>query len=349
MSKIKASEKKRKLLLIGYRGYGDWLYAVPILKYLFQEYEVHLETSRQGWELFSDDQRFASKSFFDVHDLYNAIFYGEPLDEMKIVNERWAMLKDSLKPDKTVNLFRTLESVCVAEKWQNEFYLATKERQKIFGNKDWYKPVFDICDIPIPEQIDTTGLYFSDEQLNWADNWKRSHENDFIILVAMSGSGFHKKYPFMEELIRELLVKYTDAKVYLIGDSNEDVCVQDKRVFNVLGNAPYKQVILMTKNADIVIGPETGLHVAAGMWGTPKIQFCNMSNVWQLTHRHRNDYSIQSQCDCSPCHKMVNNVWDCENLSIVNYELIPSCIALYNKKTIMENIELIYDRKMILC
>ena len=59
---------KEKLLLIGYRAYGDWLYASPALPYLFEKYDVHLETSYKGYELFHDDKRFKSISIFDIEN-----------------------------------------------------------------------------------------------------------------------------------------------------------------------------------------------------------------------------------------------------------------------------------------
>jgi len=143
-------------------------------------------------------------------------------------------------------------------------------------------------------------------------------------------------------LLRDILNKYKEAIIYLVGDKLSNINFKDKRVYSALGNAPYKQIILMSKYVDLVIGPETGLHVAAGMWGTPKIQFCNMSNIKQLCQHHKNDYSVQSECECSPCHRMVTKIFDCENIIVSNYELIPACVMKFNYNEIMNNVDKIY-------
>lgn len=330
--------------MIGYRGFGDWLYAVPVLRYLFAEYDVHLETSCKGWDLFHDDTRFKSKTVFDVDSLYAAILQGQRLDEMQIVEERWKAVKDVVKPDKTVNLFRTLESNCVAEKWQNSFNLSADERRHIYGRKCWYEPAFEACGIPFPNNLDTTGLYYSDDNIQWVKQWREKHDGQFITMVPVSGSGFHKKYPFMKQLVFELVRKYKDAVVYIVGSELDNPGWEHERIYNACGNAPFKQTTLMVKYADLIIGPETGLHVAAGMWGTPKIQLCNMSNVTQLCGQHKNDYSIQSACECSPCHKMVQSVLDCDIVSIHDFKMSPACILQYDKNEIFANIEKIYEK-----
>jgi len=337
----------KKLLLIGYRGYGDWLYAVPALPFLFKEYEVHIEMSFRGWEFFHDDPRFAGKTVFDVEDLYDQIRSGKPLNEMEIVYQRWDAVEKEVKPDKVVNLFRTLESKCLAERYQPEFKYSLEDRQKRFGKLDWYEPAFDACGIPFPDDLDTTGLYYKPESLNWAEGWKATHNGQFIIMIPVAGSGLQKSYPQMKELVYEILDKYENAVIYLVGGINNEQNWRHKRIYHVFGDMPYKQVVLMAKHANLVIGPETGLHVAAGMWGTPKIQLCNLSNVWQLNNKHKNDYSIQSQCECSPCHKMINSIFDCDKTVVHDFGMVSECTMMYDKELILENIETVYNKESI--
>ena len=310
---------------------------------------MHLETSRQGWELFGDDPRFVSKTFFDVSKLHEAIMNGQPIDELKIVHERWDALEKMLKPDKVINLFRTIESTCMIEKWQEAFYYPLKKRRELFGDKEFYSQAFIKSGISMPDKLDLTGLYFSPENIKWALDWQSQHRNQFIIMLLVNGSGFYKRYPFISTLVSELLQKYEEAVIYLVGDGSVPMDIKHERVYSVLGNAPYKQVILMTKYANLVIGPETGLHAAAGMWGTPKIQLCSASSVWQLCSKHDNDYSIQSKYFCSPCHKLLYNVFDCDSVAVHNYNLYPSCILEFDKAEIMKNIETVYEKALALC
>ena len=57
---------KEKLLLIAYRGYGDLLFAIPVLDVLSRKYHIHLETSQQGAEIFKHDARIIGMSVTDI-------------------------------------------------------------------------------------------------------------------------------------------------------------------------------------------------------------------------------------------------------------------------------------------
>jgi hypothetical protein len=102
--------KKPKLLLIGWRAYGDWLYASPSLPQLFEKYDVHLETNTKGKDLFYDDPRFLSKSYFEVGR------YPKE-KQLQAAEERWAELERQIKPDKTINLWQSLEVECICERF----------------------------------------------------------------------------------------------------------------------------------------------------------------------------------------------------------------------------------------
>jgi len=292
---------KEKLLLIRYGGYGDMLFFVPVLKYLFEKYDIHLETDGRGWELFGDDPRFIGKTMFKNDEMIKQSRHNPNIIPVEIITKRKEELIKELKPDKVIDLFHTLESVCVAENWQQIYHEDIEARRNKFGDKCWYKPAFDKCGLEFPEDLDLTGLYYSQENIDMVERWRASHKDQFVVIVGVSGSGFHKKYPFLEDLMISILEKYQDAVIYAVGDKNNSINIKHKRLYASMGHAPFKQMCLMTKYADLVISPETGLQVAAGMWGTPKIQLCNMSEMKQLIQHHENDYSVQSKCKCSPC------------------------------------------------
>lgn len=335
----------KKLLLIGYRGYGDWLYAVPALPALFKQYDIHLETSNRGWELFHDDPRFVSKSLFDADELMFQALTDSSIDNMKIVEERWQAVEDKVKPDKVINLFRTIETKCVAEAWQPEYHLSTPERQAFFGSKDMYEQIFERCEIEF-QGIDTDGLYFTQSQIKWAEKWRKNHKNQFIIMIPIEGSAICKKNLYMKDLVYNILNEYPDVVIYLMAGKRKDESEwSHERLFKSFGYASFKQAVLMTKYADMVIGVETGLQAAAGLWGTPKIQFCTMSSVEQLCRHHDNDYSIQADCECSPCHKMINSVYDCDNAVITDYKIHPLCITQLDEGRIFSVINHVFRRR----
>jgi ADP-heptose:LPS heptosyltransferase len=63
--------------------------------------------------------------------------------------------------------------------------------------------------------------------------------------------------------------------------------------------------MLMCNYVDLVISPESGILNAAGCYETPKIGLLTHSNKQNLTSTFLNDYSIQADISCSPCHRMI--------------------------------------------
>jgi ADP-heptose:LPS heptosyltransferase len=325
---------KPKMLLIGYRAYGDFLYALPSISQFFDGYEVHLETNPKGYELFHDDPRFASVTVFDV--------YQYPQEQWeRIVRERWKSIVEEMQPDKIINLWRTLETACIAERYQEEFALPVGERQKIFGDKIFYDAVAKKCGVEVGA---LDGLYFTEDQKSWGERWREREAGSFIVLMVVAGSCSQKIYPDLPSLARGLVEKYDKMKIYMMGDeSTKSLSFGHDRIKNISGQSAIKQSIFMTKHADFVFGGETGLLVAAGMFGTPKMMLCTSSSIKQACSYHENDFSIQSEVPCSPCHRAVYCNLDCENTKEVEDGWEPACIAGFDHKQIFDTIGAQYD------
>ena len=334
---------REKLLLIGYRAYGDWLYTVPILPFLFENYEVHAEMNGKGFELFHDDPRFATITVCE--------FEKYPVDRREeLIKERWAEVETRVKPDKVLNLWRTLETACIAERYMPIFHEDSAARREEFGNKLFYDAIIDKCrEIGINMEIDDLeGLYFAEEHIAWARRWRESHKCDFVVIMPIAGSCSHKVWPDMPKFTFELLDKYPNAYVYLVGDPSVAKAQWDHpRIIKTCEDTPIKQVVLMTKYADYVIGGETGVVVAAGMWGTPKTMLCTASSVEQCCGRHENDYSVQSSVACSPCHKAIYAKEDCESMIKSGEDFYPQCITGFNYDGLVVLVEQIYNERNI--
>lgn len=325
---------KPKLLLIGYRAYGDWIYALPSLTQLLDKYEVHLETNQKGFELFHDDPRFASMSVFDI--------YKYPQDQWhQIVAERWKAVVEEMQPDRIINLWRTLETECIAERYQPEFFLSGEERREIFGDKIFYDAVAQKCGITIE---DLSGMYFTPDQVTWGKGWEAREADNFVVLMPIAGSCSQKIYPELPSLARGLVEKYPGMKIYLMGDdTTKDLSFDHPRIVNESGKLCIKQAIYMTKYADFVFGGETGLLVAAGMFGTPKMMLCTSSGVKQACSYHKNDFSLQSSAKCSPCHRAIYCHTDCEEVVQEGQEWFPACIHGFDHKQIFDTIGTQYE------
>jgi len=325
-----------KLLLIGYRAYGDWIYSVPVLPYLFERYDVYVDLNMKGFELFHNDPRFKRITLFELEKY--------PLDQViDLARERWDELGRTLKPDRTINLWRTLETECIAERYQDIFHGSLGERRSFLAGKNFYDAVFRRCNIPVPEKIKLDCFYFDEHETAWGQRWRKRHEDEFVLIMPMTGSCWHKMFTRFPELVSEILDRYEDAVIYVTGDdTNKGSMWSHPRIKNAMGYAPVKQIMLMAKHADMVIGPETGVVAAAGMWGTPKIMLCTASGVYQTCKYHDNDFSIQSDVYCSPCHLSVYGPSDCLTVLKDGDISYPACIEAFSIEEIMGKVDYVY-------
>lgn len=331
---------KPKLLLIAYRAFGDWLYTVPLLPYLFERYEVYLETNIKCFQLVHNDPRFKWVSVFG----YEAFAQSE---WETIFPKRWEAVKEAVKPDRVLNLNGTLEVTCIAERWQKEFSLPIPERQQLFGKTAFIDAVFERAEIPVPENLKLDELYYDETELAWGERWKKSHEKDFVVIIPIAGSTSQKVFHNWLDVANGILERYENAVVYASGD---EVCgklvPQHPRIRNMCGNNPIKQSFLMAKYADMVIGPETGMLVAAGMWGTPKIMLGTTSSLYQMTKYHKNDFSLQAPIYCSPCHRAIYCESDCHEMrgDREKQTLYPACSKTFSTEKILEIVGGVYER-----
>lgn len=329
---------KPKLLLTGYRAYGDWIFTSAVLPHLFEKYDVFCDMNLKGDHLFFDDPRFTGKAIF--------IFEGHPVEDFqRLADERKLVMRAQVKPDVEIDLSGTLEGSCIARQEQPEFHRPVGDRRVIFGSNGFYDAIFRRCGIPVPAELKLEqGLYFPPELVQWGEQWNRQHADKFVVVIPVKGSSIHKHFRNWKEVVLDLVGTYPDALIYLTGDEQDLVGdfehPQVKRLFS--DRVPFKQMVLLMNYVDLVVGPETGLMVAAGMWGTPKVMMMSASSVWQANQYQRNDFSFQLPVACSPCHLSVFNLSDCEAPMTEGQESFPSCVRWFPTDQIMRRVDYVY-------
>ena len=331
------SEAKKKLLLIAYRAFGDHMYWSPLIPYLTSRYDVYLETNTKGWLIFHDDPRFKQVA------RYTDFETAPRENHWDMFQARWAKVREQVKPDIEINLNGTLEVLCIAENFQDEFYLPVGERRAIFGYNGFIDTIFKRAGIPVPANLDLDVIHFTDEQKKWITRWREvKHKDDFVVVIPIAGSTAQKVFHSFKDVALGILDRYPEAYVYLAGD---EACrvhfFEHPRVGSMIGgDRSIKQTLHMVKYADMVIGPETYLLASAGMFGTPKIILATTSSVWQMTQFQKNDFSIQAPIHCSPCHRAIYFDSDCESpvLDEAGQFLTTSCSKLFRTEDILQRV-----------
>lgn len=332
--------EKQKLLLIAYRAIGDTVFMCPLIPYLTEKYDVYLDCSTKAWLLLHDDPRFKRITRYSEYE-------GRPREEYaELFAKRWAKLREEIKPDLEINLNGTLEVKCIAENFQDEFYLPVGERRGVFGKHGFLSSTFEAAGLPFTKDISLEGMYFWEDQTTNCEQWKAKHKDQFVVVIPIAGSTAQKIFHNFKEVATQILNKYEDAVVYLAGDEPcRQHVFEHPRVKIMIGaDVSIKQAVQRMKYADLVIGPETFLLAAAGMFGTPKVCLATTTSIFQLTELHKNDFSIQAPIACSPCHRAIYFEDDCESPMVTEEGkfIAASCSKMFSTADIMQRVDWVY-------
>jgi ADP-heptose:LPS heptosyltransferase len=335
----------KKALVIRWGAYGDLLYALPYFEAVKKEYgHLQLETGTRGEELLKHNPTFDKITAFDSAKY--------PQDQQLAVAEiRWNTLMDAYPWDYSVNLWRTLEVECIPEEWQPEYFWPRERRRDHFGKNVFTENPFLRGGLPIPEPYSMGTHYFPHEIGYWMPHWKKENKDNFIVAFAVAGSTCQKVPVGFKDLAKRIIDRYPETKIYLLGSGSGWMNIKaadlqfsfgEKNVAQLVDQTPYHRALALVKMADYVIGPETSLLVSAGMFGTPKTMICTSCSVAQATAHNANDFSIQSDAPCSPCHRAIYHDKFCVTKE-TTLGILPACNTMYDAEKILAGVDFAYS------
>lgn len=283
----------KKALVIRYGAFGDSLIITPVLRKLKQMgYHVVVETSERGQDIFLDNPNIDEVLFRKSREI----------DEDEI-RRHWEKLEDEHKPDKTINFTGSIENNLSLHPTDPEYAWSKKERIAKC-DKNFYEESFKWADLAVPEE--PAGLrgemFFNSDEHEMAQD--HFNEDKFSILWCLSGSGQNKTYPWTEYVVGEIMTNLPDAEIVTVGN-NRCSMISPEGVTNLSGQLSIRTSMLMTKYADLVVSPDTGILHASGMFDTPKIGLLGATTKENVTKHFVNDYSIEADCKCAPCFHLV--------------------------------------------
>ena len=334
---------KEDLILIRYGAYGDLIFMSAVLPYLLEKYTIRFETNTKGMQLFYGDPRFKSIGYYEPWRI--------PEDRRhEVVMEHWEDIRKQFPGARILNFFQAMEGTGIVPEWSKDALLPQEERAKKYGI-NFYEQHFEMAGIPFPEDFVPQHTILYDEKAEeWAKAWREKHKDEFIMLVVIAGSTMQKVFPsWLPTFCQYLIDKFPKMRMYLFGDSD---CADEeweyrrtKSLVHRKGRKPigFKQSLLMAKYADYVFGPETGLLVGAGMWGTPKTALMTGAHKDQFAKYTLNDYSVQSNAPCSPCYRTCYTGALCEKEMF--YNVFPRCTVAWDYEALIETIGRLYHER----
>lgn len=252
--------------------------------------------------------------------------------------------------DKVINLSGSIENNLMPTQ-SSELGRASKEERHKECNRNFYDETMKWGGYP--EIIGQNGeLFFSkSEHLIAVKYHKKYFSGRFLVLWSLSGSSIHKAYPFTYHVITALTRKYSNIVFITTGDEVCQILEQDfvnnPQVKCQSGN-PIRKAMILTKYADCVVGPDTGIMHAAGCYDTPKIMLMSCNTEENISKYWKNQVTLHGECDCYPCHRLIYNAQGC----VLDKELeTPKCMVTLRPEFVFRAIEKEYliwaDRHLI--
>lgn len=334
-----AQANNKKALVIRYGAFGDMVIATPLFKKLKEDgYRVTLHCTPRGVPVIRNNPH--------IDEIWLQPEGVIPVNEL---DYHWEKISKGF--DKVVNLSETLETKFLFASTQKEYNYPQAKRRRLSGHENYYDYVLKCGgytpDHSLPE------LYPTDIEQAMGAYFRANHRDEFLLMWALNGSSLHKVYGYAPMVANTLMKNYKDIRVVTVGDYTCKLIESDfaPRAIKRSSEWDIRSAMLMTQWVDCVISPETGILNAAGCYDTPKIGMLTHSNKTNLTQHFKNDHSVQAECDCSPCHRLLY-IPDCErdcpkhNLGfddIVGRDVeVPICTISYDPHKIYALIEKIY-------
>lgn len=286
--------KQKQALVIRYGALGDAVMSTPVVRQL----------KKEGFYVVYNCNTYSAAVLKENPNIDEFLLQEKDVIPNNQLDGYWAEIGKDF--DKVINLSGTIEDGLLKVQGKPEFDWSHKKRRKEC-NKNYIDYTMEVADYP-DLKGQKTELFFTEQEEGLAQIFLENHKGKFIIVWAMSGSSMHKVYPWSEYVAGDIWKNHGD-QVCIITVGDDAARILEWTMPHTLprcGIFTVRQSMLMTKYANLVIGPETGILNAAGCYETPKIVFLSHSSEENLTKYWRNCTALHPEdCRCHPCHRLI--------------------------------------------
>lgn len=308
----------KRALVVRYGAIGDMLQSTPVCRKLKEEgYHVTFNGSEAARDVLKYNPNVDELAIQIKDYVPNTGIVSGPLFDYwkelsgkydKFVNLTGAAEETLLVPDTRIMvMMNELRKKHPELNEQNLFYNAIRQVRAQVGDQNYYDN--HLLKAGYHDTGQNGELFFSDQEEVMAQGFRDKYDGRFIVMWVLSGSSYHKRYPFFQQVAQELVVRNPDILLVSVGDPECALLERSEsnRYLPRSGRWQLRTSLAMTKYADLVVGPETGILNAAGCFDTPKITFLSHSSHANLCKYWKNDFCIappQSEVFCHPCHTL---------------------------------------------
>lgn len=314
-----------KILIVRIGAFGDAVITTPLVRHLAQQgNEIVYLGSEQSEQVLRHNPHI-SKFILHKRDSITNDKLGEYFAEIA---------KDN-GCDRIIDLCESIE-VRLALAADHPQWNWPKDERKAYANLNYYEFTFDMASKQLAykdktiingEERDLTivtmgsygdiskcylpDMFFSQEEQDWAMEERKSFLGQRVIMWGLSGSGRNKTWPFVPYVVGDLVKKYKDIKVILVGGNTcqilECAFPNHNRIIKRCGEYTFRQSALLAQYVDLVVSPDTGFLHTAGCWETPKIGLLTHTTIENITKHFLNDFSLESKAPCAPCFRLISD------------------------------------------
>lgn len=294
----------KRACIARYGAIGDMVMITPLIRQLHEDgYDVTMNITPYCAEVikhnpFVNNVVLQERDMIPNHDL----------------GQYWAEWMGDY--DRYINLSESIEGKLLKVEGRRDFY-TTKEWREETCSTNYYDQTLALGGYP-----EVTGkrgeLYFSNAEIKECRKIRERFHDKFMIMWSLKGSSHHKIYPMLAPVLSQWLDAHPDAIAILVGAADDAILgFEHPQVVNLAGKNTIRHTFCLAQFCDLVAGPESSVINAASCYNNvAKMAFLTHSHHNNLCQYWANDYCLQADVKCSPCHQLHYTLESCPLVSI---------------------------------
>jgi len=340
----------KRAYLVRYGAYGDHCHMSNVIKALDEDgYHITFEYNYKGAQIHTHNPRV------DIHKVFEP---SERLKDKKSIRDWNKRLKSYYDQYAFyVNFAGSLESTLIEPEDSSKYFWPLKMRRAKNTKICYYDQSMIWAGLTDKKYMGWTGeVYFTREEHNHVRKQLEPYRDKYVILWAMRGTMWQKAVCHIaKDICNEWLYRHPDSVIITTGDdfcqkwewvSDHGVTISPDKglgdgttsLIHKSGRMPFRQALNIARYANLVVTPETGLGIGAGVFGTPKIMLMTAASLKNIVGNDKNDFSLQSTAWCSPCARAIYNTDSCPLNPETN---LPICVD-FSKDRVLDRMEEAY-------
>lgn len=317
------SQGRPRCLVIRYGAYGDMVQTSSVLPQLRQQgYHVTVNTTPRGHEVLRSDPNVDAFWLQDTDQVPNAE-----------LTEYWPALGAEF--DRCINLSECTEGTLLAIPGRRNHAMSHAARHRLM-NVNYVEFIHALAGL---DHKPSPRFHPTEQERAEARQYRAKLGDRPVVLWSLAGSSVHKVWPWTG-VVAAWLIEHTAAKVVFVGgedcqvlemaiaqelleyfcgvpaETSHDMKLSEmllalkaklgeNRIVCRSGSWSIRQSLAFVEQADVVVGPETGVLNAAGHLPMPKVVFLSHSSRENLTRDWINTTALEPVgLDCYPCHAL---------------------------------------------